>query len=107
MKLNNKGFALTSIIYMLIVLFLLLLLLLLANLASRKVVLDKVKYDVKNKLDQGGINASNQTLYDILLTYYYSDQNPGKNGKQTNPGKELSVVNEGLIMAILIILEEM
>lgn len=99
MKLNNKGFALTSIIYMLIVLFLLLLLLLLANLASRKVVLDKVKYDVKNKLDQGGINASNQTLYDILLTYYYSDQNLGKNGKQTNPGKELSVVNEGLIMS--------
>lgn len=99
MKLNNKGFALTSIIYMLIVLFLLLLLLLLANLASRKVVLDKVKNDVKSKLEQGGVNASNQTLYDILMTYYYSDQNPGKNGKQTNPGKESSEIDEGLIMS--------
>lgn len=57
MKLNNKGFALTSIIYMLIVLFLLLLLLILSNLASRKVVLDKLKYDVKNKFGQGGIQA--------------------------------------------------
>lgn len=52
MKLNNKGFALTSMIYMLIVLFLMVLLLVLSNLASRKVVLDKLKYDVKVKLDQ-------------------------------------------------------
>ena len=49
MKLNNKGFALTSIIYMLIVLFLMIMLLILANLAQRKVVLDKIKNDVKNK----------------------------------------------------------
>lgn len=59
MKLNNKGFALTSIIYMLIVLFLLLLLLVLSNLASRKVVLDKMKYDVKEKLNQGGVKNTN------------------------------------------------
>ena len=55
MKLNNKGFALTSIIYMLIVLFLMIMLLILSNLATRKVVLDKVKYDVKMKLGQSGV----------------------------------------------------
>lgn len=99
MKLNNKGFALTSIIYMLIVLFLILLLLLLANLASRKTILDKVKYDVKNRLNQGGISSTEQTLYDTLLIYYYSNENPGKNGYLTIPGKETSTQNEGLIMS--------
>ena len=59
MKLNNKGFALTSIIYMLIVLFLMILLLILANLAQRKVVLDKIKNDVKTNLNQGGLIAKN------------------------------------------------
>lgn len=59
MKLNNKGFALTSIIYMLIVLFLMILLLILANLATRKVVLDKIKNDVKENLNQGGLLAQN------------------------------------------------
>ena len=97
MKLNNKGFALTSIIYMLIVLFLILLLLLLANLASRKTVLDKVKYDVKDKLNQGGVTQTEQTLYDVLLMYYYSNENPGKNGYITTPGKETPTQNEGLI----------
>ena len=59
MKLDNKGFALTSIIYMLIVLFLMILLLIMANLAQRKVVLDKIKNDVKENLNQGGMLAQN------------------------------------------------
>ena len=62
MKLNNKGFALTSIIYMLIVLFLMVMLLILANLASRKVVLDKIKNDVKENLNQGGVVASSNMI---------------------------------------------
>lgn len=67
MKLNNKGFALTSMIYMLIVLFLMVMLLVLSNLAQRKVILDKIRYDIKNKLDQGvsinveGLPYQNQT----------------------------------------------
>jgi len=99
MKLNNKGFALTSIVYMLIVLFLLLMLLILANLASRKVVLDKIKYDVKTKLNQGGINVTEQSLYDTLIAYYNSNINPGKNGSQTIPGRQIATTNEGLIMS--------
>lgn len=62
MKLNNKGFALTSIIYMLIVLFLTIMLLILANLASRKVVLDKIKNEVKGNLNQGGVLASSNMI---------------------------------------------
>ena len=65
MKLNNKGFALTSIVYMLIVLFLMLLLLILSNLAQRKVVLDKLKYDVKIKLGQGGVVSEKITARQI------------------------------------------
>ena len=65
MKLNNKGFALTSIIYMLIVLFLMVMLLILANLAQRKVVLDRLKNDVKIKLDQGITNR----YYAISVAY--------------------------------------
>lgn len=72
MKLNNKGFALTSIIYMLIVLFLMIMLLVLANLATRKVVLDKMKNNVKNELNQGGtINSSDLPYQNITSGIYY------------------------------------
>ena len=72
MKLNNKGFALTSMIYMLIVLFIMIILLLLANLATRKVVLDKLKNDVKIKLDQGvSVNASELPYLNITNGIYY------------------------------------
>ena len=62
MKLNNKGFALTSIIYMLIVMFVLVIVLVLSNLAQRKVILDKMKYDVKQKLNQGGVVSQNKYI---------------------------------------------
>ena len=72
MKLNNKGFALTSMIYMLLVLFLMVMLLLLANLAQRKVVLDKIKHDVINKLDQGtSINAQELPYQNETTGIYY------------------------------------
>ena len=72
MKLNNKGFALTSIIYMLIVLFLMILLLILANLATRKVVLDKLKNDVKYKLNQGiSVNVADLPYQNTTTRVYY------------------------------------
>ena len=76
MKLNNKGFALTSIIYMLIVLFLMIMLLILANLAQRKVVLDKIKNDVKQKLNQGGVASEKITARDL---YYQSNYTQCRN----------------------------
>ena len=72
MKLNNKGFALTSMIYMLIVLFLMIMLLVLSNLAQRKVILDKVTYDIKNKLDQGvTVNAAELPYQNQTTGIYY------------------------------------
>jgi len=72
MKLNNKGFALTSIIYMLIVLFLMIMLLILANLAQRKVVLNKIKTDVKEKLNQGGVVQGKTTARDLFYESEYT-----------------------------------
>ena len=85
MKLNNKGFALTSMIYMLLVLFLMIMLLLLANLAQRKVVLDKFKNDVKSKLEQDvslsveGLPYQNQTtgIYYETLDLAFSHASSG------------------------------
>ncbi|MBE6138394.1 MAG: DUF1566 domain-containing protein [Firmicutes bacterium] len=51
MKLNNRGFAVTSIIYSMLVLFLALLLLITSNLASRKVLFDKEKNEILDKLN--------------------------------------------------------
>ncbi len=48
---NNKGFAITSIIYSMIILFLMLMLLILILLSSRKVILDKQKTDALNKIN--------------------------------------------------------
>ena len=82
MKLNNKGFALTSIVYMLIVLFLLLLLLILSNLATRKVVLDKLKYDVKTRFGQGGVVVKSPDLPYLNITtgLYYETLQDAFNG---------------------------
>ena len=76
MKLNNKGFALTSIIYMLIVLFLMIMLLVLSNLAQRKAVLDKLKNDVKIELNQGvNINSSEHPYQNTRTKIYYETLN--------------------------------
>ena len=88
MKLNNKGFALTSIIYMLIVLFLLTMLLVLANLATRKVVLDKIKNDVKYNLNQGGLVAQNIYIVTFDPTIGQIDQT-SKQVKYNEPYGEL------------------
>lgn len=90
MKLNNKGFALTSMIYMLLVLFLMVMLLLLANLAQRKVVLDKLKHDVVNKLDQGVIiNASELPYQNETTGIYYETLESAFN--KTNSGETIKV----------------
>lgn len=51
-KLNNKGFAIASILYSVMVLFLMLLLSILGILGSRKATLDKNKKDIINSLNQ-------------------------------------------------------
>ena len=51
-KLNNKGFAIASILYSIMVLFLLLLLSILGILGNRKAILDKNKKDILEKLNK-------------------------------------------------------
>ena len=52
LKLNNKGFAIASILYSIMVLFLVLLLSILGMLGSRKATLDKNKKDIVSELNQ-------------------------------------------------------
>ncbi len=51
LKLNNKGFAVSGIIYSILILFLILIFGILSILGSRKLILDKFKNDVMNELN--------------------------------------------------------
>lgn len=48
---NNKGFAISSIVYAMLILFLGLILLILANLASRKAIFDKEKKEITSRFN--------------------------------------------------------
>ena len=52
--LQNKGFAISGIIYSILILFLLLLFSILSIMGARKMVLDKLKNDVINELNDDG-----------------------------------------------------
>ena len=56
MKLNNKGFAISGILYAVMILFLTIIISLLALMANRKLILDKYKKEVKSNL-----NSSSET----------------------------------------------
>lgn len=50
-RLNNKGFAISGVVYSILLLFVILLYALLSVLANRKVILDKTKNDILKDLD--------------------------------------------------------
>lgn len=62
---NNKGFAVTGIMYAILILFLMLLLLILANFQSRKILFDKQKNNVYEKLN--GLELTDYFLYSASL----------------------------------------
>ena len=67
MRINNKGFAISSMLYSILLLFLMLLLGVFAILGSRKVILDKIKSEIVTDLTQ---NRSYNFLFEhqnILL----------------------------------------
>ena len=71
MKLNNKGFALSGIIYSILILFLVLIFAVLTVLGSRKLILDKLKNDVMNELNNSNnVQEEVPNLIDILLNRY-------------------------------------
>lgn len=68
MKINNKGFAITSIIYSMLILFLTLVVLIIANLASRKVVFDQQKEDILDKFSSNIVSEEYQKIEYIKST---------------------------------------
>lgn len=60
---NNKGFAVSGILYAILILFLMLLLMILANFQSRKILFDKQKASVYEKLND----------LELIAEYFYSE----------------------------------
>lgn len=50
-RLNNRGFAISSVLYMALLLFLILIVSLLAMMGSRKNILDKMRRDAYNSIN--------------------------------------------------------
>ncbi len=67
MKLNNKGFAISSMLYSILLLFLMLIVGVLAILGNRKVILDKVKNEIVTDLTQNRAYSFSYAHKDILL----------------------------------------
>lgn len=72
---NNKGFAISGIMYSMLALFLILLLLILGNFHSRKTLFDKQKNSVKEKLEGIELNAS---MLDYFESATYITPSDGK-----------------------------
>ena len=60
---NNKGFAVSGILYSILVLFLMLLLLILGNFQSRKIIFDKQKNSVLQKLENRELFVAGEFCY--------------------------------------------
>lgn len=67
MKLNNKGFAISSMLYSILLLFLMLIVGVLAMLGNRKVILDKIKNEIITDITQNRSYSFSFTHKDILL----------------------------------------
>lgn len=60
---NNKGFAVSGILYSILILFLMLLLLILGNFQSRKIIFDKQKNSVLQKLQNEELSVVGEFCY--------------------------------------------
>lgn len=81
MRLNNKGFAISSILYMALVLFLILIMALLTMMSSRKTILDKSRKDTYNALNNieefetninSDLDIAKPTMTDNMIPIVYS-----------------------------------
>lgn len=77
MKLNNKGFAISSIMYIVMIMCVILILLTLSILGSRKLILDKQKNDVMDILynEKKILKANVPLILDGLVPVVYKDNN--------------------------------
>lgn len=65
LRLNNKGFAISSIMYIILVLAVILIALILVNLSSRKLILDKLKSEVLTTIYEAPKLTYRQTLQQL------------------------------------------
>lgn len=95
MKLNNKGFATTAIMYSILTLILMLLLGSMAYLANRKKVLDKIKQDTYNEVNEiiyGNLEpedfeyTGNYQVYKVMKSGYYKVELWGASGYSSQGG---------------------
>ena len=84
MKLNNKGFVTSALLYTLLILFISILLGVLALFSNRKMILDKLKHDIKNQISEQSISYPNGTI-----VYY----NPKTNSVCNNYVEETYTAN--------------
>ena len=81
MKLNNKGFAISSVMYMILIMAIVLITLTLSLLSSRKLVLDKIKQETLNDI----YNTPDISFKEVLNTLkseaiVYAQDNNIENG---------------------------
>ena len=70
MKLNNKGFAISTMIYMILILAVILIASALSILSSRKLVLDKIKTEVEESINKNeAIDNNNGPVYETNSEY--------------------------------------
>ena len=83
---NNKGFAVSGIIYSILILFLILIFSILSIMGARKMVLDKLKNDVMNELNDVGESevVEGESLISILLEQYKEGNTTGLVKDATN-----------------------
>lgn len=72
-KLNNKGFAISGIVYSLLLLFVILLYAILSILANRKVILDQTKKDLLDEINGESETGSSDNSGGGIIDYVFAD----------------------------------
>ena len=92
MKLNNKGFAISGVLYPIFVLFLILLFGTISNLATAKAVIDRNKIDIEKQLNGDNVNPYFvMDGHDITITTGYSYTPTTGVKAYSSEGKELGL----------------
>ena len=72
---NNKGFAISGIIYSILILFLLLIFSIISIMGARKMILDKLKNDVMSELNNNDIKCADKSSLICKLYSQYNEYN--------------------------------
>ena len=92
MKLNNKGFAISGVLYPIFVLFLILLFGTISNLATAKAVIDRNKIDIEKQLNGDNVNPYFvMDGHDITINTGYSYTETTGVKAYSSEGKELGL----------------